>query len=300
MKLQLSVLTLIAAGLIATTTANAAEVTKPYYGSIRIGAIKSSGTSTDFANWNSRLGLKGEKKFASGVTLFGKYETGVNFDHVSNGNSHTDKSFKTRHAYLGLKGKAGELLVGKSDTTYYNLGVAPVDIANWWSCNGCVGDISRRTGVTYTKTFGNLTLGATHAVRDSNDDKLKGNELGVSYKLGSTTLGVATQKAENKKSSTSAVVSSSKGKLTYAAYIGKDRDSDDRGLDLHLGYGNYYLTAGQIDKTASKELVYTLGYGRDLGKNFSTWVEANRKEDKPDGSPKTKTTNYGVALRYDF
>ncbi|MBK8454018.1 MAG: porin [Thiofilum sp.] len=295
MKLQLSVLTLIAAGLIATTTANAAEDTKAYYGSVRVGVTKSSGASTDFANWNSRLGIKGETEVRPGLTGFGKYELGINI-----GNKDATKDLTTRHAYLGLKGKMGELLVGKTDTTYYNLGVAPVDIANWWSCNGCVGNIDRKTSVMYTKSLGKLSVGAAHTMRDGNDDKAKGNELGVSYKVGNTTLGLAAQKPHGEKEAISAVVGGSTGKVTYAAYIGKDKASDEKGVDLHLGYGNYYFTVGQKDTADAKPLGYTLGYGRDLGKNFSTWVEANRKETKPDVGSNAKTTSYGVALRYDF
>ncbi|HEY1059363.1 MAG TPA: porin [Limnobacter sp.] len=79
------------------------------------------GNTTNIANYSSRLGVRGQEDLGGGLKAIFAYEFGVVTDAVAGQTSataagaSTSPSVSTRHAYVGMKGAFGTLVVGSQD-----------------------------------------------------------------------------------------------------------------------------------------------------------------------------------------
>lgn len=71
----------------------------------------SAGNGTNIADYSSRLGVRGVEDLGGGLSAIFAYEFGVDTDAVNTGAT----NMSTRHAYLGMKGSFGTVVVGSQD-----------------------------------------------------------------------------------------------------------------------------------------------------------------------------------------
>ncbi len=284
-----------------------------FYGSVRIGLEHSdpggeADAQTVFRNWASRMGFQGETEMENGLTGFGKYEWGVDTASNNNGNG----ALSTRHAYVGVKGDFGSLLIGQTYHTWYNTIIGPVDQPWWGSCNGCI-SYTGRTGqaLTYSGDFGVVKGGATIYMVDGGEDSLDGFEVGASFDAGPVKIGVAMQDLDDPNLDPEAtigiVVAGDAGPVTYAFNITSQDAAvkggeDATGIDLYAGFGNAYIDIGQIDQ-GNKPFGVTLGYTYSVGKQTTMWFEAQTVDpDAKDenGKDLDNQNTLRVALKHDW
>lgn len=255
-------------------------------------------------SWASRLNFQGDTAFGNGMTGFGRYEVGV--DGGSSGND--NGAFSTRHAYVGVRGDFGEVLIGQTYHTWYNNIIGPVDQPWWGSCNGCLAYTGRsEDGITYSKTAGAFSGGATlyfignnSGAEDatSGEDDLDGFELAGTYDAGVVKIGLGIQdfsSPDNDPDPTLGLtVSGSAADVSYAVALtsqgGVDGAEDATGIDVYAGYGNAYIDVGMIDRGNSPFGV-TLGYSHPIGPQTLAWFELQATDPDEDGA------DTGVALR---
>lgn len=287
MKLKNLTLAVLAASLgVASVAAQAADV--KVSGRVNIG-IQDDGTDTTVRNWASRVRVEGSEELDNGLTVTGKYEFGVDTDASDNGNG----ALSTRIAYVGLKGGFGEVRVGHDWQTFYNYGLAPVDIANWGSCIACVGYGRTGEAITYMGGAGNFKFGAT--VYASDEEQGDGYELGASTQLGSVSLSGAMRDtdATGDEPLYAIAASTDVGPISAAAqYMARKNDGDS--VNLHLGYQNAYVAYGKINPDGGTSTDgYTLGYTHKMG-SAKLWGEIS------DGDAFGSNTVIRTGLRYDF
>lgn len=82
----------------------------------------SAGNGTNIADVSSRLGVRGKEDLGGGLSAIFAYEFGVDSDALDNNSQSTTNAsgggrsaLTTRHAYAGLKGGFGTLVVGSQD-----------------------------------------------------------------------------------------------------------------------------------------------------------------------------------------
>ena len=278
-----------------------------FYGSVRIGVqYVDDGTDDDaelnLRNWASRLGYAGETDLDNGMSAFGKLEFGVDTTSADNGNG----ALGTRHAYIGLKGEFGSVLVGQTYHTWYNTIIGPVDQPWWGSCNGCISYTGRSSdGITYAGSMGGIGIGATAYLIPTdganNSDELDGFEVGLTYDAGITNIGVGIQDIEGTESVLGVAVNGSVGEIGYAANVtmqdGANGAEDATGYDIFLSYGNLYLDAGSIDR-GDTSTGFTLGYTYPIGRATTSWFEVQSTNTGADGAEDVLTAR--AALKYDW
>ena len=75
-------------------------------------------------------------------------------------------------------------------------------------------------------------------------------------------------------------------------------NDDDDGIQVHAGFGPFFVNYGQIDKGVSDTTPNTLGvgYARSIGRNTTFWAEAETKDS--DGG--NDSEQIIATLRYDW
>lgn len=277
-----------------------------FYGSVRIGVQYQDDGVNDaelnLRNWASRLGYAGETDLDNGLAAFGKLEFAVDTRSGNNGNG----ALGTRHAYIGVKGGFGSILVGQTYHTWYNTVIGPVDQPWWGSCNGCVSYTGRTSdGITYSGSMGTIGIGVTAYMIPSdganNTDDLDGYEVGLTYDAGIANIGLAMQEFEGSEAVMGIAANGSFGTIGYAANVtmqgGADGAEDTTGMDLYLSYGNVYLDIGSIDQVDTST-GFTLGYTYPIGKATTSWFEVQSQNTGADGAEDVVTAR--AALKYDW
>lgn len=199
---------------------------------------------------NSRLGFRGTEDLGGGLKAVFNLEAGILIDAGA-----SDGPLFRRQANVGLEGKFGRVVLGRSFTTVYDfmnaydpMGYAPR--YSWVPTGG--GTLASKYGMTtafdnmvkYSGQFGGLKLGASYgagevAGRDSDGRKLAG---AAGYETGPLRFAVT---AERVNGTTSATGARSVSKVHHAAAAYQVND----GVSLKLGYRNYKLernTASEV------------------------------------------------------
>jgi predicted porin len=189
MKLRTTAIAMAVAGIVAAPVAVQAGADE-VYASARVGLkyTDTEGTADfDVKSFASRFGMRGETDLGNGMTGFGRYEFGVN---SAESGSNTITS---RHVYVGLKGDFGSVLVGQTYHTFYNFVVGPLDNPWWHSTGTMVEAVGRTPGaITYAGGAGAVNFGATvHFFGDDEETAPDAMELGASFAVGDSTIGVA-------------------------------------------------------------------------------------------------------------
>jgi predicted porin len=197
MKFKTTAIAMAVAGTVAAPVAVQAGADE-MYASARIGLeYKDTAGTSDISARSvaSRFGARGETDLGNGLTGFGRYEWGVDFNNTNGGSGAAcatncdisgDGSVSVRHRYVGLKGDFGSVRVGQTYNTFYNFVVGPGDIP--WVGSGVnqVAYVGRTdNALTYAGSSDAIAFGATaYMVRDTDEEIVNAAELGASYTFG--------------------------------------------------------------------------------------------------------------------
>jgi predicted porin len=159
MKFRTTAIAMAVAGTVAAPVAVQAGADE-MYASARVGIeYLDSGDTADLnvRSVASRFGARGETDLGNGLTGFGRYEWGVDFNDGADGSS-----ISSRHRYVGLKGDFGSALVGRTYHTFYNFVVGGTDVPWVGSGFNQVAYVGRTDkGLTYRGGSDAFDFGAT-------------------------------------------------------------------------------------------------------------------------------------------
>lgn len=178
------------------------------------GVTNSVGSSTVVEDASSRFGIRGQEDLGGGLSAIFAYEFGVVTDDVSNA------PLSTRHAYLGMKGSYGLVVIGSQDggndsqAPLYNqasligsvsnnggplttVGGSGEIVSNTWAIQR-----QQRGGNSfgYAGNFGGVQINARHSMQGDNDvsnntatavkeNDFRATEIAATYKVGNLTVG---------------------------------------------------------------------------------------------------------------
>lgn len=281
MKFRTTAIAMAVAGIAAAPVAVQAGADE-VYASARVGlTYEDTGDVADFKikSMASRFGMKGETDLGNGLTGFGRYEFGV---------SEASGAGSTRHLYTGLKGDWGSVLLGQTYHTWYNYVVGPLDNP-WWYSGITMVEYRGRTdnAITYSGSAGAISFGVTaYMDRDSEETAPDGIELGASFGIGDTTLGVAFSSVDEDGAHPSQGSTGDDEDIIGIAWHGIGigdttlgvsfmSQDDDTGFVLDWGIGNAYVHVEQLslDAADADPLTLTLGYTQSLGRKTTMWYE---------------------------
>ena len=311
MKFKTTAIALAVAGIVAAPVAVQAGADE-VYASARVGLkYTDTGGVADFdvKSFASRFGMRGETDLGNGITGFGRYEFGVNVDI---GNRATP-CISPRHLYVGLKGDFGSVLLGQTYHTFYNFVVGPLDNPWWHSTGTMVESVGRtRDAITYAGGSGSFNFGATvYMVSDPNETAADALELGASFAVGDSTIGVGYRsvdidgkvpgQGDGSDEDVMAVAWSGIGigdTTLGVSYMNQDKDN---GIVVDWAIGNAYVHVETVDYDAADQMPIdiTLGYTQSLGRKTTMYYELNNRDADSDNSDDDYMAVMAV-LKYDI
>ena len=291
----------LALALAGTMAAPAVMAESGFYMSARLGAeLETSDDATaealTFGNKSTRLGYRMETDLGNGMTAYGKLEV--------------TSSFGTRDLFVGMKGDFGDFKIAeKGYAAFYNHVSGPVDQPYWIGGSGILANYRTENHISYqggTDAFSfEVTLEANGSDTSDTDGNtsLSGTQVGASIGLGDWTLGVAMRDAEDSTfeatngSVTGVTISGNLGDISLAASFQSDDDQD--GIQIHAGFGPFFVNYGQVDDDPSDSTPNEIGvgYARSIGRNTTFWAEASAS-DADDTGPDEETII--AVIRYDW
>jgi predicted porin len=327
MKFRTTAIAMAVAGTVAAPVAVQAGADE-MYASARVGIeYLDSGDTADLnvRSVASRFGARGETDLGNGLTGFGRYEWGVDFNDGADGSS-----ISSRHRYVGLKGDFGSALVGRTYHTFYNFVVGGTDVPWVGSGFNQVAYVGRTDkGLTYRGGSDAFDFGATvYMERDDEEDAIDVYEVGASFTFGNDmTLGLAVQgTAADLDDGTGTLIGNSNDEAVVGAMltgisfgdfsmgVGGQVQDDDSSFIVDVGFNNFYAhvemefidedSPGNVNGTDDVEpVMFTLGYNQPLGRKTQMYYEAVFN-DADDGcasanSDCDSTAVYAV-LKYDI
>lgn len=258
---------------------------------------------TQIRSFASRFGARGETDLGNGLTGFGRYEWGVDF----NGGG----SISNRHRYVGLKGGFGSLLIGQTYHTYYNFVVGPLDNP-WWHSGYTMINYRGRTdkGLTYAGGSGAVAFGATlYFDNDSEEEFVNAYEAGISFGVGDSTIAGAVQGVPKDFSQGTTgddeiiygIAWSGIGIGSTTLGVAYHAQDKDKNAVLDWGFGNAYVHFEYMDLDAAdqKPWTATLGYTQSLGRKTTMYYEVATTEADTGNSDDDRTAIMAV-LKYDI
>jgi len=319
MKIKTTAIAMAVAGTVAapiTVQADASEV----YASARVGVEYVD--NADIADFNirsfsSRFGAKGETDLGNGMTGYGHYEWDVDLGADTDGGT-----IGLRHRYVGVKGDFGNVYVGQTYHAFYNHVVGPADPAYWNSGFAMIDYNGRRDKfVTYASAAGAVSWAVSAGVgREAEEDTPDEIEIGVSFPIGDTTLGLGLHNtaADADDGTGSPIGNSSDEDVVGVMWsgigigdaslaVGFQTQDDDTGYNFALTSGGFYFVGEfeSIDDDSQGAGAgtdpggFTLGYEQTLGRKTKMWYEIHSL-DADTGDSDDDTTAFQAVLRYDI
>ena len=308
MKFKTTAIALAVAGIVAAPVAVQAGADE-VYASARVGLkYTDTGGAADFdvKSFASRFGMRGETDLGNGITGFGRYEFGVNSAESSS------NTITSRHVYVGLKGDFGSVLLGQTYHTFYNFVVGPLDNPWWHSTGTMVESVGRTPGaITYAGGSGAFNFGATvHFFGDGEETAPDALELGASFAVGDSTIGVAYRSVDEDGAVSGQGNGTDEDVMAVAwsgigigdttlgvSYMNQDKDN---GIVVDWAIGNAYVHVETVDYDAGNTpLDITLGYTQSLGRKTTMYYEFNNRDADTDNSDDDYMAVMAV-LKYDI
>lgn len=211
-------------------------------------ATDTGGSSTRVSSGgsnNSRFGLRGSEELGDGLKAVFNLESPLLSD-----TGEIDGPLFRRQANVGLEGKFGRVVIGRSFTTVYDF-INPFDPMGYaprysWAPTGG-GTLASKYGMTtafdnmvkYQGEFGGLKVGASYGAGESTVDDADGRKFagGASYELDKLRLVLT---AERVNGATGAAGGRPVSKVYHAGVAYQLTDK----LDLKLAHRNYRLERG--------------------------------------------------------
>lgn len=212
---------------------------------------------------NSRLGFRGTEELGGGLKAIFNLESGLLID-----NGTTDGPLFRRHANVGLEGKFGRVVIGRSWTTVYDF-INPFDPMGYaprysWIPTGN-GTLSNKYGMTtgfdnmvkYQGQFNKLKVGASYGAGEVAGNASDGRKLaaGAAYELGKLRF-VATGERVNGISN--ALGARSESKVYHAAVAYEASEA------LSLKAGHRHLKLAQVAGPVARANTWWAGTNYDL------------------------------------
>ncbi len=286
MKLKTTAIAMAVAGIVAAPIAVQAGADE-IYASARVGVTyQDSGDVADFTvkSFASRFGMRGETDLGNGLTGFGRYEVGMDF----NGSG---SSITNRHRYVGLKGDWGSLLMGQTYQTWYNFVVGPLDNP-WWHSGGNMVEYRGRSdnAITYAGGGGAFAFGITgYFLSDPEETAPDGIELGASFGLGDSTLAVAYSTVDEDGAKATQGAMENDEDILGIAWSGIGIGSTTLGLSymnqdevdgfvIDWLFGNAYFHGELLSSDTVDPIDLTLGYTQSLGRKTTMYYEINNHD----------------------
>jgi len=324
MKFKTTAIAMAVAGIVAAPVAVQAGADE-IYASARVG-LKYTDTADqadfDVNSFASRFGMRGETDLGNGLTGFGRYEVGMDFNGGAtavdaDGEDVKVDSITNRHRYVGLKGDWGSLTLGQTYHTWYNFVAGPLDIP-WWHSLGADIHTAGRTddAITYAGGGGAISFGVTaYFLSDGEETAPDGFEAAVSFGLGDSTIGVGISSVDedgaigaqgqaggsDRTEDVIGVTWSGIGIGDTSLGVGYQNQDDDDSFALHWDIGNIYVNASMLTQDAADRDVtdITLGYTQSLGRKTTMYYEVNTK-DNDTGNSDDDYTAFMAVLKYDI
>jgi len=292
----------------AFTTTAIADGHSQLSASIRIGLSYEETTTSDgdivLRNFNSRIKWKGEKAVSEGLTAHGYYELQVDTDDVDRGTSGVDR---TRQAWVGLSGDWGKVTAGAQYAAFYDMISRHTDQAWWGSCWTQFECRREAQVIKFSRESGNLSYAASITAADDADDDFDDQlEIGLNYKYGDYTFGIAQSMQADEEdveggSMLGLMASGDLGPigltLTYqdaeAAFAGAAEDVEH--TTLHATYGSFYLVHN--DASSESGDYSTLGYTMKLSDSALMYFEYQTISGADDADDDTLAR---AVMKYDF
>ena len=284
-----------------------------FYGIAHVSIDSLSGTTKDFEvkSRSSRLGVKGEKTFKTGLQGFYKFEFQYDMADDNNG----DDFIKSRNMYVGIKdADLGSLLIGRHDTAMkkaIGIKIFSDTVAEMTSVIGKdVGLYNRTDNTIFYKSnkFGPVQVMASVSTLegDAENKAFDIESVAATYKTKTLFIGLAHEKANagQKGSRITAGYTFSSGNKIGAGYeSGKYATGADHKSYVVNGVmklsDNYKLKATFGKRTAVKdETAYGLGIVRDLGDKSELYVIYH--SDKNDNGTPSDVQTLSLGMMYVF
>ena len=163
--------------------------------------------------------------------------------------------------------------------------------------------------VTYAGSAGDITFGVTgYFAWDFEEEAPDQIELGASFPIGDTTLGVAVQNTADDTDHGNGgdediigVAWSGIGLGDTTLGVSYMQQDDDDGFVIDWGFGNAYLhiEAETLDAADQDRQGVTLGYTQNLGRQTTAWYEVHAL-DNDTGDSDDDLTAVRAVLKYDI
>jgi hypothetical protein len=245
------------------------------------------------------------------MTGYGQYEWDVDED-----------DFTLRHRYAGLKGDFGNVYVGLTYHTFYNHVVGVVDPSYYFGGGAMVAYRGRDDDIlTYASSAGALDFGVSvRMTSEAEEDAADEVEVGVSFPVGDTTLGIAaiTTAGDADDATGFPIGNTSDEAVVGVAWSGIalgdaslavafQSQDDDTSFAASLTSGSFWLVveAEMIDEDSlgagadTDPTSVVVGYQQSLGRNTSMVYEAG-VFDADTGDSDDDATAIDVMFRYDI
>jgi predicted porin len=342
MKLKSSAIAVAVAGALGASMTAQAE--SGFYADLRIGFQNTDtggNSELQIQNQVSRFGFRGSTDMGNGLTGFGRMEFGLNTEGgaqdtvdladpaVTNGATERP-TITRRHAYVGLSGDWGQVLLGQSYHTFYNfisgpldnpmLGTAPdttIDTGTWLGYTGRTAQ-----ALSYSGEWGIFSLGVTgyfdsssnNAAGNSPND-LDGYELAGAFQAGPINLAIGVKASDDidgvEQEPLIGLLASGwqTGMFTWGlGYNMQDEEGggsgDAEAIIFDVLIGNGYIHYEQTEWTASDGTSFTptnitFAYMQSLGRQTSMYYEYQIVDADTDDSDDDADV-ITVALRYQW
>ena len=286
---------ILSAALLALSTSTAFADPLTVYGKGNVtfqSTDDGDGAFSEVKSNNSRVGFKGDYELEDGFTAFYVFEFGVDLADSSDGDN-----VKSRNQYIGLKGSAGSIMIGRNDTVLKKsqgkidqFNDYEADIKNLWKGENRMSD-----SVTYlSPSFNGFNVGFSYIAEDE-----KGGEdaQAISVSYGDSNLkktqfyaAIATEMDMKGYDSTRASVQAKFDDLTVGAIIHRQKpstggDSKD-GVLVSAAYKLGKVTLKGQYQTLEDDNTTTIGADYKLGKNTKAlaWYTSQGLENSKDKS----------------
>jgi predicted porin len=308
MILKKTVLALAVAGITAAPMIASADGS--VYGNVRYGiqTQDAGGTServTQFRNFGSRFGIKGETDLGNGMTGFGQWETQM----VQNPANDNVRALK-----VGIKGDFGQLYLGDDIDHAWDTFMSTDD--TWWFGGSAdLQDGVQNNALTYLGSFGAVQLGVTAAMNvqanNADEESLDAVELVVAFDAGPVNIAVGMHDENAKVSANDPeavigfVVKGNTSGFGYALdYQQQDAigasTADRTSIQLQGTYSNFILQYGtnETDGSSVEPSQLTFGYTQNLGPDTLIWYEYNTADSDVPGANSVDTI--AAVLKYNI
>lgn len=275
-----SVLALAIAGTLVAPMA-AAEV----YVSARVGlAMITNDVDADesltIGDLNSRMGWRGETDLGNGMSAFGRVEISLDDSGA--------KNFGQRHLLAGLKGDFGKVTIAEQGySAYYNHVTAVVDQPYYVGGSGILYASRTNNFIDYSGGNDMFSFGVAVEANGTdttepggNNTSMSGYQAAASVGLGDNwTIGAGVRNAEDSDiqgTNGNIVGLSAAGTIgDFSLAASYEQDDDDTGMQLHAGFGDFFVNYGSYDddSAGTTPTEIGLGYARSLGENTTFWAE---------------------------